>query len=537
MNNSTRLQRFGLSILSGLLLTISFPYTGSLTFVAFFALVPLLIVEHTITVKRYRSRKVFIHAYVTFFIYNLGTTWWIWNADPQGAVMAFVFNSLLMTFAFQLFHFCKKHIGRKEGYIGLILIWVGFEYIHHIWELSWPWLSFGNIFSIHPELVQWYSYTGILGGSAWLLLSNLMILRIIENKYFKKESWGIQTPLFIVYTVILFVPIASSLWTYTSYKEIGEKKEVIVTQPNIDPYNEKFSGLETEDQLNRVITLAQEKLTPKTAVVLAPETAIPYAFNEDVFENLIPYHILTSAMSNWGETELYIGASTQKQFETKRSRASKKDPGGPGFYENYNTSVFIDTKTKPHFVHKSKLVLAAEKVPFSNWFPAMEELSLDLGGTTGTLGIEDEPRIMYAKDFAFAPVICYESVYGEFIGEQCSKGAQVIFIITNDGWWGDTPGYKQHMSFARLRAIENRRWVARSANTGSSCFINQRGDVVEKSNWWVPTSLKQSVVLNSNRTFYSLQGDGMGRAFAFVSVLLVLLAIVRKFKGKRTKEL
>jgi len=515
-------------------MVLSFPFTGSLTPLVFVAWVPLLIVEQSITRAHFRSRKVFVHAYLTFFVYNLGTTWWIWNADPVGAIMAFIFNSLLMAIAFQLFHFCKKHVGKKEGYIGFLLIWIGFEYLHFHWELSWPWLTFGNVFSIHPAWIQWYSYTGALGGTLWILIINLIFLRIIENRFFKKESWNIQTPLFIGIVIFFCVPFFSSLITYYNYKEQGNKLEIVVTQPNIDPYNEKFGGLDPNAQLNKMADLADTKVSSNTALVIAPETAIPFPFNEAILKEIPPYLVLKNRIKKWGNAELLIGASTLKYFNHKNSRASKLVENSNNYIEYYNTSVYMDSIGKAEFLHKSKLVLAAEIVPFSNWFPAMEELSLNLGGTgTGTLGVEDSPKIFSAKNYYFAPVICYESVYGDFVAEQCKKGAQAVVVITNDGWWGDTPGYKQHMSFARLRAIENRRSVARSANTGTSCFINQRGDVLQKSEWWKATALKETIFLNKQRSFYSLQGDGLGRVFAFTSAVFILLALVKKFKPVR----
>jgi apolipoprotein N-acyltransferase len=320
--------------------------------------------------------------------------------------------------------------------------------------------------------------------------------------------------------------------------EKGRKIEVVVTQPNIDPNNEKFDISNPDAQLHKMVFLANQKITKNTAIVLAPETAIPFPFNETIFSEIPPYAVLTEAMKSWENTDLLIGASTLKFFKTKNSRAAKLSPyDNGGFIEYYNTSVFMELDKEPKFLHKSKLVLAAEIVPFANWFPVLENLSLNLGGTgTGTLGIEKVPSNFKAKNFTFAPVICYESVYGDFVAEQCKKGAEAIFIITNDGWWGDTPGYKQHASFAQLRAIENRRYVARSANTGKTCIINQRGDMIQETEWWKATAIRSDIYLNDKITFYSAQGDGIGRVFAFVSGLFILLAIVRKIKPQSTKN-
>jgi apolipoprotein N-acyltransferase len=101
------------------------------------------------------------------------------------------------------------------------------------------------------------------------------------------------------------------------------------------------------------------------------------------------------------------------------------------------------------------------------------------GGTSGTLG-RDKERLAIPDEqhyYVAAPVICYESIYSDYITDYIRKGANLLTIMTNDGWWDNTPGYRQHMNYARLRAIETRRWIARSANTGISCFIDPAGNV------------------------------------------------------------
>lgn len=522
-----RKQRYLASLLSGLLLVISFPFTGSLAPLMFVAFVPLLLVENQIAENRLRSSNVFIHAYLVFFIYNVGTTWWIWNASPIGAIMAFVLNSLIMTLVFQVFHFTKKGLGFKFGFWTFIFCWIAFEYLHFQWELSWPWLALGNTFSRLPILVQWYSVTGVLGGSIWLLMGNILVFRIIDKVYLKRQNWKFQKNLIIQLVALIIIPTTISLIQYFSYTEVGKDTEVVVTQPNIDPYNEKFTG-SVKDQLDKICDLADRNTTKKTAFVLAPETALPFSFYEDEVERIIYFPYLVERKAKWPNATLLIGASTRKYFKNKRSRASVKILGGPGYEEFYNSSMMIDHLDQPSFIHKSKLVLGVEKIPFSNIFPFLEELAINNGGTSGTLGIEDESQVFKSNGISYAPVVCYESIYGEFIAQQCRKGAELIFVITNDGWWKDTPGYKQHMSFARLRAIENRRAVARSANTGISCFINQKGDVVKASSWWKEDSLKAILKRNSTQTFYTRFGDWMGKSFVMVSLILFLFAVYKR---------
>jgi apolipoprotein N-acyltransferase len=132
-------------------------------------------------------------------------------------------------------------------------------------------------------------------------------------------------------------------------------------------------------------------------------------------------------------------------------------------------------------------------------------------------------------------VICYESIYGDFVREYILNGADLIFIITNDGWWDDTPGYRQHLLYGRLRAIEMRRSIARSANTGISCFINQRGDILQKTGWWNKTAIKGTLNKNEEITFYARTGDTIGRVFSFLAVFLFLIARVKKFFSGRKK--
>ena len=125
-------------------------------------------------------------------------------------------------------------------------------------------------------------------------------------------------------------------------------------------------------------------------------------------------------------------------------------------------------------------------------------------------------------------IICYESVYGEFVTEYVQKGAGYLFVITNDGWWGNTPGHRQHNSLSSIRAVETRRSIARSANTGISSFINQRGDVLQELTWWKRGALKQDLNYNTKLTFYVKHGDYIGRT-AFYLGWFQLASVLLKF--------
>lgn len=520
--NLSLAQRYLLSLLSGILMVISFPYTGSLTPFIFLAWVPLLLIEDNLTTIKAKSIHFFPHAYLSLFIFNLGTTWWIWNSTEVGGILAFVFNTLLMAFALQLFHVVKKQVGNTFGYAGFILIWTAFEYLHFNWELSWPWLSMGDFFSIQTNWIQWYEYTGVLGGTIWVLLLNLSFFLLLKRFLTEKKKTRL-IPNIAGILALIAVPLFISHLLIPFPTKGGPHTEIVVVQPNIDPYNEKFSeNSSVEDQLGKFFALAGKVTTENTDLILGPETVISRGFFEQDLTAFPFYQQIALFRKNHPKTEVLLGASSACFYDYKRSVAAQ--PFNGGFYESYNSSLFVHANSKNEFIHKSKLVLGVEKIPFSETLPFLESLAIDNGGTSGTLGIEDAPKIFKGKS-KIAPIVCYESIYGEFVSKQSKLGAQVLCILTNDGWWKDTPGYKQHFSFARLRAIENRKWVVRSANTGKSGVISPSGEVIKETGWWVEDVFRCNVPLFDTQTFYVKHGDYLGKGFLAVSYLLVGYAI------------
>jgi apolipoprotein N-acyltransferase len=169
-------------------------------------------------------------------------------------------------------------------------------------------------------------------------------------------------------------------------------------------------------------------------------------------------------------------------------------------------------------------------MPYPEIFGFLEKVSINLGGTSGSLASDKETKVFYSyKKTKLAPVICFESVFPDYVAGYVKKGADIICIITNDGWWGNTPGYRQHFDFARLRAIENRRWVARSANTGISGFIDEEGNIVNQSEWWKEAVLRAKVPLHKEETFFTQNGDLIG----FWAMVLGVFEIFKLFRRKR----
>jgi apolipoprotein N-acyltransferase len=532
---------FLLSVLSGILL-----YSGwtnaPLGFFTLIAFVPLLYIEEEMILHKEKKLKFFLYSYLAFFIWNLLSTWWIYYATLPGAIAAVVFNSLFYTFVFWVYHLTRVKLGRRIGDLAFIVYWLAFEYIYLNGQISWVWLILGNAFSYLPKIVQWYEYTGTLGGSLWVLIINLIVFRILMCFIYKDcENKRLVVFRYFIFVILLLAPILFSLFRYYNYKEKGPVAEFIVTQPNIDPYSEKFTGRLTPiEQVQRIINVAKPLITDSTEYVIAPETAIPVGIWESQLKenNLIsPFYDLLKAYPNLniltGATT-YLNYGTEKRTPTARPIYTMEDTL---WYDAFNSALNINNRGIDVY-HKSKLVIGVEMMPYPEVFSFLGSLFIDLGGTSGSLGTQKERTVFTSIDrkVRAAPIICYESIYGEFVTGYVKNGANVLTVITNDGWWDDSPGYKQHFSYSVLRAIETRRSVARSANTGISGFINQRGDVIDKTKWWVYTAKRNKLHLNDEETFYVRNGDYIGRASLFVSVLMLIfyflqfLLLKAKFK-------
>lgn len=531
-----------LPVLSGLMLGTGWPETGSMTPLVFVGLVPLLFAEHLWTLRQADKLKlkVFAAAYISFFLFNTITTWWIYYASPPGMVMAEVLNSFFMALIFLLFHLTKIKVGEKPAYLALVIFWLAFEWVHYNWELSWVWLTFGNVFANDTTWIQWYEYTGVLGGSLWILAVNLMVFMLVRRsaeRAFTTRRIVLQV---LLIAMTLIIPILVSVNMYQNYREEHRPVEIVIVQPNIDPYKEKFSGMAESVQIDLLASLGEAKTDAGTDFLVCPETAFPMGYWEHELEYTYGLERMRELLEKYPNLRIVTGLSTMRMYapgEVYSSTARTFRDGTGNHYDYYNTAMQLDSGRQIQLYHKSKLVLGVEKMPFGSLLKPLEELSIKLGGASGSLGYEKEainfiPTSPGTAQEVLAPVICYESVYGEYITDYVQKGAEMIFIITNDGWWEDTPGYRQHLAYGRLRAIETRRSIARSANTGISAFIDQRGDVFQATEWWTRVAIKGTINASDKLTFYSKNGDYIGRVAAFFSLLLIVLIIVNSLNKK-----
>ncbi len=507
-----------LTLLSAILLWLAWPpipYSSPILWVAF---VPLLFAIERIIDGNYqkKGRKVFNLAFLTGFLWNTASIYWVYNAMSAYlpnyvalliSLIPFGLAPLLMAVVFRLYYQLRKKSTVFFAFLGLICFWVGYEFLHQWWDLAFPWMTLGNGFATLHQVVQWYSITGVFGGTIWIWIINIIIFLIVKQKISKLEVYN-NKKLIIAGLLIIFVPIVISMVQYARYVEHINPSEVVVVQPNIDPY-EKFGSIPPQQQLTTLIQLSQKVAKPNTEFFIWPETAISSQsyLVEDEFRSLNSYEQIQFFLEGFRNGNVLSGIESVAIYDAPNTETAR-DLGNGTYLDPFNAAVLIDRSSKLQFYHKSKLVPGVEQLPFGKVLNFMKPLFAQFGGSTGGYGSQDEPSVFYSQSgIGAAPVICYESIWGNYVAEYVSKGAQFIAIVTNDGWWGNTTGKDQHLLYAKLRAIENRRWVARSANTGISGFINQRGDVVQHTKWWQPAALSQEINLNEDLTFYTKYGD------------------------------
>ena len=511
--------KVGLAVLSGLLIAAAWPVRGVVP-LAFVAFVPLLYLED----KDYS----FGISSITFLIWNTLTTWWVWKTTAIGTIGMIVLNSLFMTTVFWAYHFVKTRLyDNKKGYYILIIFVLAFEYLHLNWQINWPWLNLGNVFSHYHSWIQWYEFTGIAGGTIWVLLANILAYKLLVN--YKKK--------YVVYVLlVLFIPLIISKIQYHNYCEQGSDVEIVVVQPNLDPYTEEFA-LNPRQIMDRNLSVAAPLITENTRFVVSPESAIQENIWLERIDKYYSINELRRFIEKYPQTCYVIGISAYGEAPegSENDFAARKFINIDKCFYAYNTATLI-TKDSIQIYHKSKLTPGAEAMP-SWWFMRMlKDSALDLGGTVGTLKKDSEARTLSFDNHKVGTLICYESVFGGYVTDFVKKGADMLFVITNDGWWGNSPGHKQHLEFSKLRAIETRRSVARSANTGISGFINQRGDIIEQSNYWEQTALRNTIKTNDKQTFYVRYGDYIYKISVFLTALLVAMTIVKLILKKGWKH-
>jgi apolipoprotein N-acyltransferase len=505
-----------------------------LFFVVFIAWVPLLLLEEKIQ-HHPNPYAIFNYALVSFLLWNAIATWWIVKPQLAGAICIIVANALVQALVFWLAVRIRTLL-EIPLLFPLVVLWMGYEYFHLNWDLAWPWLNLGNALATAPQLIQWYEFTGVRGGTLWIFSVNFAVFQMVRN--YRKENLQSAAPMCSCLLILILIPILGSHFVSRDFKDSAERVDVALIQPNLDPYTEKFDPRNYDLHVAQFFKTAGAIVDEKTQFLFGPETLIVEQIDEQDPLASQHYRDLLEFRAKYPKLNILLGVhSFQKLGSEDIPPGSRFNREKNFYYEAFNTALFLPRgpAAQPQFYHKTKLVPLFERMPFVQYLGFLGKYSLELGGYTGTYSNRQGSPIFTepAASINILPIVCYESIFGPYCSRNLPAKKSFICMITNDGWWKDTPGYRHHFNFSPVRAIENRRDFVRVANTGISALISARGRVIARTSWWEKATIKGKIHLYGGKTFFARHGDYLGRISLVFGVLLVLYGGFRKLKRRR----
>ncbi len=487
------------SILSGFFLGIAFA-VPQLFFLIFFAFIPLLIIEKE-NLNRPNKYLIFNYAFISFLIWNTIACWWIGSAHLLGAVLIIICNALVQALVFWAASRTRRTLN-KPLLFSWIIIWLGFEYFHSNWDLAWPWLNLGNVFAAAPKIIQWYEFTGSRGGTLWVIIINYLFFHLLIQKQNRAAE-----------SLLLFLaasaPLSLSLYLYQTPPAASGSRSFAIIQPNIDPYTEKFKPENQQIHYHKLLkTIDSLCINSQSDFLIIPETSILSFIDEQNPGTSSEYRQLKQIIEKYPQTEIIIG--------THSTCCNKK----------YNSAMLL-TAENTQFYHKHWLVPLFEQVPFQRFLKFMPSSTITLGGFQEAYSRDNKTAFFKTGSTAVTPIVCYESIFGAYCSQRIPRQAGFTALITNDGWWKNTPGYFYHFNFSRLRAIESRREIIRSANNGISAHISSKGEIIKKTCWQQQAVLQGELNCMPHKTYYAKNGDYLGRISLFFSIFVLFYVMIK----------
>jgi len=496
-----------LLIFSGVMLGLAFPpFPFPLTLLIFTGLIPYFIVVKKRTTLASISRATFLFS----FIFSILTIYWVgsWSseADPflmmGGAALLFAYPCVLLIPS-TLYYVAKKVFPKFDALWLFPLFWVTLEYLLTLTDLRFPWLLLGHGLVKFNLFIQGADIIGTFGLSLITAYINLLLYKAFFEKGRSKRINLIPSS---VAALIFLLMMIYGVYKTSSFKISDKTVTVGIVQPDKNPW-EKWEVRNLNTLLNLNIELSKQAVQDGAEVILWPETALPvyvfggnYRFIEDsifsfVNENRVS---LLTGMPHI----VYYSDSTIIPEDAKYAEEGKF------YYTSYNAMLLLNPGIrKVQKYGKMKLVPLGERVPFADLFPVLGDI-FKWGVGLGSWNVGKDTTVFQiygsVKDTIKAGgLVCYESVDPVFVSAFVQKGAEIITVVTNDSWYGETSGPYQHKEFAILRAVENRRSVVRCANGGISCIINALGETEAETELFTRTYLVGEVSIQNESTFYS----------------------------------
>ncbi len=517
-----RLLRFWNSKLSlgaaaGILLGLSYPPFPF----PFFVLAAFILLFRIIDLSD-TARSAAFYTWTAFLFWNLIATYWLMEATLIGGIMAILANSAVMTVPIAFIHYFKRRI--KGIYLTAAVFaasWTSYEYFHYRWDLAWPWLSLGNAFAMTPQLVQFIAWTGTIGITLWIVFASYLLYQFFVTD----GKWLGWTAL-----IVILLPIVVSLikYNYVTVKS-DRSAQVLVAQPNYDSYLDMAGYSDPYTPLHKILQQSDSLRTDSTQLILWPENTIQVGIDA-----LSPITKMLSDSSQAWNTTIISGTAFFQFYNPKTAPSLTHKTGSGRPYNVYNAAVTFSPDGSLHVYRKAKLVPLVERVPFVRLLSKIIP-GVDWGNIQG-FGRGDKATVFkIAPDIHVSADVCYDSVFPNWNRYFVHNGANLISVITNDGWWGYTSGHIQHFEYARLLAIEMHRYVVRSANNGISSVIAPNGNVIRRTKFWTRTTFRSDVPLFSDQTFYVRYGDWVGVASFILFLVILFYSIGKRLTERKSK--
>ena len=501
-----------LAILSGVLLSIAWPpmpFSGLI----FISLIPLL---HLATIFEKKLSKLFLFAFIAFLIRYIITLYWIAPISFVGFLLLIILLSSLFAFIVIGYGFLiSKSRHRVFPLLFFVSAWVCLEWLCER-VLDFPWANLGFCLSSKVSLIQWYEYSGIYGGTAWILGINVLIAESLRSFYQSttRYRWLLSISCF----VFAIVPAIYSSTKFDTYREINSASHFFVVQSNWNVHA-NFTDSSGTQLLAALIKLS--KPAPKNTIYFIwPEGAIEpwHALNEDNLSENKSIIKIQDFLQSYPNGNLISGLITYR-INLNQSHDTSW----------YNSAISIDNSERIQIYHKQKLIPGAETGLIPRFSGKPGYLYFFTNGQIRAFSRSTKSDIFYAESgLGLAPVICFESAFNSYVSNTLVlQGAQFIALMSNDGWLANTSGIWQHLEYARILAIENRRSLASASNEGISCMIDQKGQFIaeaEQNKWMI---LQGDLNAREDSSFYSSHGDIIV-LISFSILLLSLLILIFK---------
>ncbi|MBS1272094.1 MAG: Apolipoprotein N-acyltransferase [Candidatus Marinimicrobia bacterium] len=479
-------------------------------FLAYIGLIPLYY-----ALSQTNGMHSFRLGYLTGLVYTGGMIFWIgmnsgtyrWAAILS-AVMAVAFMALnVALFGWALGYLIKKDVPGKFWWAPVL--WVTVEFFRSFGTLIMPWVNLSLSQTHYLPAIQVAGITGMYGVSFWVVLLSVIIFQYLSAKDAGTIAWRWAVIAGLVYIIpLLYGTII--LRVLPGHNQGAKSMKVAVIQPNVDP-NQKWDKNFRQRNFDLLLSLTKRGLQQNPDIIVWPESATPsyLRFNR--------YGYLTVIRNLVDSTGVPILTGTP-DWEPPDKNSAKKTPKG----KYYNGAVLIEPgKQVTQRYRKIKLVPFAEYVPYEWIFGFFNEWELGQGyftpGKEYTV-FEYENTI----DMEMSVAICYDSSFPKLIRKFRTRGAEWLAIITNDAWFGISSGPFQHAEWAKMRAVETRMPIARSANTGISMLIDGWGRVQKRLPLNKQGVLVDTLEIDLRPTFYAR----FGNVFSIIATLLGLGVLV-----------